>query len=369
MRDKEEVNNDKRKTSENKKKKSNDLLLNFYEVLNVSEDSSLAEIKKQYRKLVTKYHPDHGGDSSLFALVQRAFESLGTEEKRKEYDHALQIERKSRSSNHSSYKKQYEDFVKLQDTELSSKGKDFAQLEFNKTLVELDSKHKFDRSRYDDEKVNPLTKGEINKRFEDLVLTRDQEDIELTPQKVFGDGPVNSANFNAYFDFMKNNNGVGELTQHTGVPGAWNNDVGTDNFTSINSNYGDLYDDGDFSGNLTFGSLKANFGKPLNKNIDENTLKNIKPVDYVEGHKVIDKNYMDEVQKRLKQREQDDTMYDKREMTSDTDWNTDSQMGGYGFMHQVGYTGKELTFEKDDEYDDLNDAYLKLLELRKKNEK
>ena len=47
--------------------------INFYEVLGVEATASLKEIKKQYSKLVVKYHPDKTKDSydtSIFELIQ-----------------------------------------------------------------------------------------------------------------------------------------------------------------------------------------------------------------------------------------------------------------------------------------------------------
>jgi len=62
----------------------------YYEVLGVSKDASQDEIKKAYRKLALKYHPDKNpGDKEAekkFKEAAEAYEILGTPEKRKKYD-------------------------------------------------------------------------------------------------------------------------------------------------------------------------------------------------------------------------------------------------------------------------------------------
>jgi len=62
----------------------------YYEVLGVSRDSSLSEIKKTYRKLARKYHPDvNNGDQSAeekFKEISEAYAVLSNEEKRRQYD-------------------------------------------------------------------------------------------------------------------------------------------------------------------------------------------------------------------------------------------------------------------------------------------
>jgi molecular chaperone DnaJ len=62
----------------------------FYKVLGVSETASADEIKKAYRKLAKKYHPDAtGGDKAKearFKEISEAYEVLGDEKKRAEYD-------------------------------------------------------------------------------------------------------------------------------------------------------------------------------------------------------------------------------------------------------------------------------------------
>jgi DnaJ-class molecular chaperone len=61
-----------------------------YEVLGVSKKASEAEIKKAFRSLAKKYHPDtHGNDSKLvkrFQEINAAYEVIGDKEKRAQYD-------------------------------------------------------------------------------------------------------------------------------------------------------------------------------------------------------------------------------------------------------------------------------------------
>ena len=62
----------------------------FYKVLGVSESASDADIKKAYRKLARKYHPDqHPGDETAekkFKEVAEAYDVLSDKKQREEYD-------------------------------------------------------------------------------------------------------------------------------------------------------------------------------------------------------------------------------------------------------------------------------------------
>jgi molecular chaperone DnaJ len=62
----------------------------YYEVLGVSKDASEREIKKAYKRLAMKYHPDRTkGDKAMeekFKEVKEAYEVLVDEEKRAAYD-------------------------------------------------------------------------------------------------------------------------------------------------------------------------------------------------------------------------------------------------------------------------------------------
>ena len=58
----------------------------FYQILGVSENASQDEIKKAYRKLAVEHHPDKGGDENKFKKISEAYDTIGDENKRSQYD-------------------------------------------------------------------------------------------------------------------------------------------------------------------------------------------------------------------------------------------------------------------------------------------
>ena len=59
---------------------------NYYETLGVDRKATQDDIKKAFRKLAQKYHPDKGGDESKFKEITEAYSVLGDEKRRREYD-------------------------------------------------------------------------------------------------------------------------------------------------------------------------------------------------------------------------------------------------------------------------------------------
>jgi curved DNA-binding protein CbpA len=61
--------------------------VNLYEVLNINDDASDIEIKKQYKKLVLKYHPDKNQtDTDIYELITLAYNILSNKELKKLYN-------------------------------------------------------------------------------------------------------------------------------------------------------------------------------------------------------------------------------------------------------------------------------------------
>ncbi|EAN33944.1 Chaperone protein dnaJ 3 [Theileria parva strain Muguga] len=58
----------------------------LYKLLDLSKDCSESEIKKAYRKLAIKHHPDKGGDPEKFKEISKAYEILSDPDKRRIYD-------------------------------------------------------------------------------------------------------------------------------------------------------------------------------------------------------------------------------------------------------------------------------------------
>lgn len=63
----------------------------YYDVLGVSPDAGAAEIKRAYRQLARRYHPDISGEdrAGAFLEVSRAYEVLRDPDRRRSYDARL----------------------------------------------------------------------------------------------------------------------------------------------------------------------------------------------------------------------------------------------------------------------------------------
>ena len=63
---------------------------NYYTILGINENAKPDEIKKAYRALQIKWHPDKNNNSqesiTMTQKLNEAYETLGDEQKREEYD-------------------------------------------------------------------------------------------------------------------------------------------------------------------------------------------------------------------------------------------------------------------------------------------
>ncbi len=60
---------------------------NYYDILGIDKKASKDDVKKAFRTLAQKYHPDKsGGDEARFKEITEAYSVLGDDKKRREYD-------------------------------------------------------------------------------------------------------------------------------------------------------------------------------------------------------------------------------------------------------------------------------------------
>lgn len=64
--------------------------MDYYQTLGVARNASQDEIKKAYRKLAAKHHPDRGGDTATFQSISQAYDTLSDPNKRAQYDNPQQ---------------------------------------------------------------------------------------------------------------------------------------------------------------------------------------------------------------------------------------------------------------------------------------
>lgn len=97
---------------------------NYYEILEVSKNSSQKEIKEAYRKLAKIYHPDYNDSFDaiqIMQLINEAYDVLSDIKKRKQYDSKLEINNndayqtytKSRDESENDFEKWLKDYLNI----------------------------------------------------------------------------------------------------------------------------------------------------------------------------------------------------------------------------------------------------------------
>jgi curved DNA-binding protein CbpA len=71
-------------------------LLNYYRILGLEPDADLSEIRRAFRVLAKRHHPDEGGDEELFKQIGIAFCVLSDPQSRKEYDMLMHFREETR---------------------------------------------------------------------------------------------------------------------------------------------------------------------------------------------------------------------------------------------------------------------------------
>jgi curved DNA-binding protein CbpA len=148
--------------------------VNLYEVLNINDDASDIEIKKQYKKLILKYHPDKNQtDTDIYELITLAYNILSNKELKKLYNELRLIKW---------------DFTKLK-TESLKTTPNYEKKNFNHLNEECNKLHGYNSN----EKL--LNIQEFNTKLEELIEERKKEITKLKK--------INKKEFKKEFDKIK----------------------------------------------------------------------------------------------------------------------------------------------------------------------
>ena len=60
--------------------------MDYYQILGVDKNADQKTIKKAYKRLAMKHHPDKGGDEDKFKEISKAYETLSDPTKKQQYD-------------------------------------------------------------------------------------------------------------------------------------------------------------------------------------------------------------------------------------------------------------------------------------------
>ena len=94
-------------------------LKDYYHILGLSKDTSTEEIKKAFRQLASRYHPDHNPENiqaaeAKFKEINEAYEILGDAQKKWQYDHLRSLSGNAQSGMEND-PRDYPDPVSLQE--------------------------------------------------------------------------------------------------------------------------------------------------------------------------------------------------------------------------------------------------------------
>lgn len=134
--------------------------IDLYEVLNVNQKDDVKKIKKSYKSMVLKVHPDKpNGDREVYEIVNLAYKILKNENNRRNYDQ----ERAKYLESNISF-----DNLKYSNRESSTKlTKEEALKEYYFQEDILNKKHGFDSNN-----INPMNQSDMMKKLNELNFDR-----------------------------------------------------------------------------------------------------------------------------------------------------------------------------------------------------
>jgi curved DNA-binding protein CbpA len=319
--------------------------IDYYKILGVSEDANAKTIKRAYYKRLRKYHPDNLKDKSdkvavrknkeKYELINEAYNLLKDEYRRKAYDTGKKFDTKSKGFE--SQKDSFKDFLKLQEQNMTAEDRKLAKLKFDMSKKELNSKH-----GYDEEKEDIIEKEEFNRRFDDLVMQREQEEVAIQHDNMFEGRQFNPSEFNKMFEKKKRRDAKRGSGKEGGIVPVGEdgimafNDGMDSNFAGIDS-YSDLYATGNYGGaSDNFAGLGAGMIGGEGSDSDELSIDSNDIEDTYDTHnKGASKEVMDDMfQRAMAEREMQD---DKFEHMLENDEYGSAMDDKYGISKDFGF--------------------------------
>lgn len=372
------------KLDEKTKKVYSDLhtqVIDVYKIMGLNPDDPQELVRKRCNEKLAKYHPDKIGPilkkipleqrakekkrlDMQYKLVKEAYGILHDPQKRKFYD----LQKKTiDSKNFVNQKKSFDDFIKLQDSEINENTKKNAADNFRLKFFDLDNKHGFNREKLTEK---ALDKKELEKKMSDLVMSRESQEIECTPEKLFEGDRFDPVSFNKAFmrrkkieekKKQKESDPNRALTLWGGVGAAFDEGLtGSSSYVPVTNNYDDLYASDNTAG-LYSSKLDSNSEGEDDIVLSDDDYKD----DYNSHNKNRNMEDIEALFKKMKaERELETEMFDKRQI-NDPSWKSvmENPMNiSAQFGNVVGKDVKALPSTKKNKLNKaMVDAYASLL--------
>lgn len=261
---------EKEREKPNEKKLKNELfgdsMIDYYAIVGASREDTQETIIKKCNQKMAEYHQDKIKAKLLkypvedrkkhqiryqmqYELIREAREVLINPDKKKHYD----MQKKSADNNNFINKKQsFEEFIKLQESEMTDEKKQSALLTYKTKSSELDKKHGFDSTKKYNNDEYKFSQDDFKRRYEDIEIERSQQDADCLPKKMFEHTGFNGNEFNRQWDLMQKKkenrktkkSGDRTIIQWEGVSAFNDHGACGGNYVSItedNEDFGGLY--------------------------------------------------------------------------------------------------------------------------------
>ncbi len=157
--------------------------MNYYEILGVNRDATIQEIKKAYKKLAKKWHPDLNRDNIKVAEekmkeINVAYTTLSDEVARIDYNKKLDAESKTSAKTNSTSQRQTGGTQQSTSRQQTSTGNSSARVDFesmkrnfenffgfNPQTKEVTNEDKLNTFSPDKKKKNPLDTTDFFEKF------------------------------------------------------------------------------------------------------------------------------------------------------------------------------------------------------------